>query len=163
MEIDDLAMLEYEALRTEERDRINARLQVWAIFVSLSSIFGVVSLQGGMIGYVVALFPLLCLCLAFHVRHSEEVLRQIRKYLYSVEKRYTYEGYEHFVREQPRATHGSYLSALRYAFIATQCLAIAVLVARLMLDRIPFVAVAIVIMMLLNGYVLYMTWRWLGK
>jgi len=84
LEIDDLAMLEYEALRTEERDRINARLQIWAIFVSLSSIFGVVSLQSGMIAYVVALFPLLCLCLAFHVGHSEEVLRQIRKYLHSV-------------------------------------------------------------------------------
>lgn len=163
MEIDDLAMLEYEALRTEERDRINARLQVWAIFVSLSSIFGVVSLQSGIIGYVVALFPLLCLCLAFHVRHSEEVLRLIRKYLYSVEKRYTYEGYEHFVREQTRAAHGSYLTALRFAFIATQCLAIAVLIVRLWLDHVPLVAVAIVVIMILNGYVLYMTWRWLEK
>lgn len=163
MEIDDLAMLEYEALRTEERDRINARLQVWAIFVSLSSIFGVVSLQSGIIAYVVALFPLLCLGLAFHVRHSEEVLHQIRKYLYSVEKHYKYEGYEHFVREQPRAAHGSYLTALRYAFIATQCLAIAVFVVRLLLDHIPFVAVVIVVIMLMNGYVLYMTWRWLGK
>jgi hypothetical protein len=163
MEIDDLAMLEYEALRTEERDRINARLQIWAIFVSLSSIFGVVSLQSGMIGYVVALFPLLCLCLAFHVRHSEEVLRQIRKYLYSVEKHYKYEGYEHFVREQPRAAHGSYLAALRYAFIATQCLAIAVLVVRLWLDRIPFVEVAIVVAILINSCLMYITWRWLGK
>lgn len=161
MEVDDLAMLEYEALRTEERDRINARLQIWAIFVSLSSIFGVVSLQSGMIGYVVALFPLLCLSLAFHVRHSEEVLRQIRKYLYSVEKRYTYEGYEHFVREQPRATHGSYLAALRYAFMATQCLAVAVLVVRLLLDHVSLVVVVVVV--LINGYVLYMTWKWLGK
>jgi hypothetical protein len=163
MEINDLAMLEYEALRTEERDRINARLQIWAIFVSLSSIFGVVSLQNGIIAYVVALFPLLCLCLAFHVRHSEEVLRQIRKYLYSVEERYRHKGYEHFVREQVRAAHGSYLTALRYAFIATQCLAIVVLVVRLWLDHISFVAVAIVVVVLINGYVLYMTWRWLGK
>lgn len=163
MEIADLAMLEYEALRTEERDRINARLQVWAIFVSLSSIFGVVSLQSGMIGYVVALFPLLCLCLAFHVRHSEEVLHQIRKYLYSVEKRYTYEGYEHFVREQPRAAHGSYLTALRYAFMATQCLAVVVLIVRLWLDHVPFVEITIVVTILINSCVMYMTWRWLGK
>jgi hypothetical protein len=163
MEIDDLAMLEYEALRTEERDRINARLQVWAIFVSLSSIFGVVSLQSGIIAYVVALFPLLCLCLAFHVRHSEEVLHQIRRYLYSVEEHYEYKGYEHFVREQKRAAHGSYLSALQYAFTATQFLATAVLIVRLLLDHIPFVAIAIVVIMLINGYVLYMTWRWLEK
>jgi hypothetical protein len=161
MQTDDLAMLEYEALRTEERDRINARLQVWAIFVSLSSIFGVVSLQSGIIAYVVALFPLLCLCLAFHIRHSEEVLHQIRKYLYSVEKRHEYEGYEHFVREQTRATHGSYLSALRYAFIATQLLAIIVLTARLLLDNAPFAIIVVII--LINGYLLYITWRWLKK
>jgi hypothetical protein len=161
MQTDDLAQLEYEALRTEERDRINARLQVWGIFVSLASIFGVVSLQSSMIAYVVALFPLLCLCLAFHVRHSEEVLRQIRKYLYSVEKRYTYEGYEHFVREQVRATHGSYLIGLRYAFMATQLLAICVLVARLLLDHASVMAMIIAI--LINGALLATTWYWLKK
>jgi hypothetical protein len=163
VQADDLAMLEYEALRTEERDRINARLQIWAIFVSLTSIFGVVSLQTGIIAYVVALFPLLCLCLAFHVRHSEDVLHQIRKYLYAVEVRHDYQGYEHFIREQTRVTHGSYLAALRYAFISTQCLAIAVFIVRLLLDHMPFVAVAIIVVILINGYLLFLTWRWLGK
>jgi hypothetical protein len=147
----------------EERDRINARLQIWTIFVSLTSIFGVVSLQSGISAYVVAIFPLLCLCLAFHVRHSEDVLHQIRTYLYAVEKRHDYKGYEHFTREQTRATHGSYLAALRYALIAAQCLAIAVLIARLLLDHMPFVAIAIIVVILIDGYLLGLTWRWLSK
>jgi hypothetical protein len=92
------------------------------------------------------------------------VLRQIRKYLYAVEACHDYKGYEHFVREQPRATHGSYLTALRYAFVATQCLAIVVLVVRLWLDHIPFVAVTIaVVVMLINGYLVWLTWCWLKK
>lgn len=163
LQVEDLAKLEYEALRTEERDRINGRLQVWGIFVSLTSAFGVVSLQSGLIAYIVALFPLLCLCLAFHVRHSEDVLHQIRKYLYAVEKHYAHKGYEHFVREQTRSTHGGYLDALRSAFLATQCLAMAVLVVRFLLDHLPFVAVAIVVALLINGTLSYLTWRWLKK
>jgi hypothetical protein len=163
VQTDELAVLEYEALRTEERDRINARLQIWAIFVSLTSIFGVVSLQSGVIAYVIALFPLLCLCLAFHVKHSEEVLHQIRKYLYDVELRHDYQGYEHFIRKHQRSTHGSYLNALRYAFSATQCLAIVILIARLWLDRIPVVALAIAIVVLINGYLSFLTWRWLRR
>jgi hypothetical protein len=108
----ELAIAEYNGLRTEERDRINARLQIWGIFVSLVSIFGVVSLQSDLIAYIVALFPPLCLCLAYHVRHSEDVLYLMRKYLYAFEKHYKYRGYEHFGREQIRATHGGYLTAL---------------------------------------------------
>jgi hypothetical protein len=146
MQIESLATLEYEALRTEERDRMNARLQVWAVFASLVSLFGVLGLQSGMSGYVLAVFPLLCLCLAFHIRHSEEVLRQIRKYIYQIEKGSGYEGYEHFTRTHVRALHGGYLVALCYALVMAQLLAIGLLGVRCWLDHVPGAAIVLVVL-----------------
>src|SRR5437764_358732 len=105
LSIEDLAEQEYGALRAEERDRMNARLQIWGIFLSLVGAFGFISTQSGTVAYVATLFPFLACCLARHVRHSEDALRLIRKYLYQMEKAIGYEGYEHFTRTAPRSTH----------------------------------------------------------
>lgn len=134
-QVEELTKLEYDALRAEERDRMNGRLQVWTIFLSLVGAFGFVSVQSGMVAYVAALFPLLAACLARHVRHSEDALRQVRTYLYEIEKRCSYEGYEHFARSAPRVTHGGYLDALRDALFITQLLALATVVFRLVVDH----------------------------
>jgi hypothetical protein len=157
MQVEDLAKLEYEALRAEERDRMNARLQVWTIFLSLVGAFGFVSAQAGTVAYVASLFPLLACCLARHVRHSEDALRQVRKYLYEIEKRHEYEGYEHLTRSAPRSTHGGYLDAL----LITQVLAVTVVVVRLASDQ--FSLLIILLMIGIEGVALFLTWRWLKK
>jgi hypothetical protein len=156
----DFAPLEYEALRNEERDRMNARLQIWTIFLSLVGAFGLVSAQSGTIAYVVGLFPLLAMCLARHVRHSEDALRQIRKYLYQMEQAASYSGYEHYSRSAPRATHGGYLDALRDALITTQALALAVVVAHLLLDHYSLLIIPVITLESLTAYA---TLRWLKK
>lgn len=158
--LSEIGQLEYEALRTEERDRMNARLQIWTIFLSLASAFGLASTQSSTITYVAVLFPLLAACLARHVRHSEDALRQVRTYLYQIEKQASYQGYEHFTRCQTRTTHGGYLDALRDALLIAQGLAVAVVVVRLVADH-AFLWVAPVISLEIVAMV--MTWRWLKK
>jgi hypothetical protein len=158
---EDLAKLEYEALRTEERDRMNGRLQIWGIFLSLVGAFGFISTQAGTVAYVATLFPFLACCLARHVRHSEDALRLIRKYLYQMEQATGYEGYEHFTRTAPRSTHGGYLDALRDALLITQLLALAVVVLRLLSDQITWWIIVPVIG--LEMVALVFTWRWLKK
>jgi hypothetical protein len=156
-----LEVLEYEALRAEERDRMNARLQVWTIFLSLVGAFGLVSVQSGPVAYVAGLFPLLACCLARHVRHSEDALRLIRKYLYQIEKTASYEGYEHFTRCQSRTTHGGYLDALRDALLVTQLLALTVVVLRLVTDHLSLLIILPVIG--LEVAAMFLTWHWLKK
>lgn len=157
----ELSKLEYEALRNEERDRMNARLQFWVIFLLLASAFSSFSVQGGIVAYVVGVFPLLAMCLARYVNHSEGVLKQIRKYLYQREKEANYEGYEHFSRCQPRSTHGGYLDALRDALLMTQLLAVGVVVFRLVQDHIAVVAIVPTMGIEMGAIVL--TWMWLKK
>jgi hypothetical protein len=161
MQSEDIAKLEYEALQAEGRDRMNARLQVWTIFLSLVLAFGLAGVQSGPAAYVAGLFPVLACCLARHVRHSEDALRQVRKYLYQVEKAASYEGYEHYSRCQPRATHGGYLDALRDALLVTQMLALAVVVIRLASDQVTLLIIVPVIG--LEVAAMFLTWRWLKK
>lgn len=156
-----LEILEYEALRAEERDRMNGRLQIWVIYLSLVSAFGVVSVQAGLVAYVVGLFPFLASCLARHVRHSEDALKQVRKYLHELEKRLEYQGYECFSRSLVRPSHGGYLDALRDALLITQLLALVVVAIHLTSDHIAlFLIVPIVA---LAASPMYFTWRWLRK
>ena len=77
--------LEYEALQAEKRDKMNARWQVWSILVGLVGAFGLVSLQAGITGYVVMLYPLIAACLARFSAHSESILDQIKAYLLDFE------------------------------------------------------------------------------
>lgn len=158
--MEELAKLEYEALRYEERDRMNARLQFWVIFLLLASAFSSFSVQSSNVAYAVALFPPLVMCLARYVNHSEGVLRQIRKYLYKTEKDTGYEGYEHFSRCQSRTGHGGYLDALRDALLMTQLLAVGVVVFRLMLDHMALVIVPIAG---IEIGAMVLTWIWLRK
>jgi hypothetical protein len=159
--IGEMVKLEYGALRAEELARENARLQVWTVFLSLVGAFGLVSVQGGLVAYVTALFPLLVLCLARHVRHSEDVLHQVRSYLYQLEKQYGYRGYEHFSRSVVRSSHGGHITALRDAFVLTQLLAVGVVVMRLVFDHVGLVVVVLAVV--IQGVVLVLTWRWLKK
>jgi hypothetical protein len=159
--VEELAKLEYEALRVEERDRMNGRLTLWGIFLSLIVGFSVASVQSSEVVYTLAVFPGLVGCLALHSRHSEEVLRTIRKYLYQLEKRYGYSGYEHYTRMMPRSTYGGHMDALRYAFVLSQGLAMGMVLFRLVTDHV--MVVVILLLLVLEGVVVVLTWRWLRK
>src|SRR6266571_1906279 len=91
-----LAELEFEACQQEKRDRINARLQVWSVLIGLVGAFVLAALQGGNVPYVVGVYPMLAAYVGRFASHSEAVLDQIKAYLFLMEERSEYEGYEHF-------------------------------------------------------------------
>jgi hypothetical protein len=157
----EFSQREYDALRSEERDRMNGRTQVWATYLTIAGAFGFVSLQSGMSAYTVVLCPLLLACLARHVRHSEDVLKQVRKYLYQLEKTNEYCGYEHFTRAQVRPTHGGYMVALRDAFLLTDILAVTSILVRLYVDH-GLLWVGAVIL-LIGVAAIVTTWRWFAR
>jgi hypothetical protein len=162
MTADDFARMEYEDRRLEERDRMNARVQFWQLYFGLVSVFSVAFGFAGLhIGpYVLAVLPVFLTFLARYIGHSEAVLKQIRKYLEDLEKRLGYTGYEAYVREKLRPTHGGYLSALRDAFLTTDVLALVVAGARVVLDGrasmgVPLLVVELVVLAA-------MTWVWIS-
>src|SRR5579884_3431684 len=116
LSVEDIARIDREFLRGQERDRISERTgAIWPIFLSLTSGFGFIALQGNNnVAYLAALYPVLINCLALHIRNGEETLKHLRKYLYQQEQALHYEdGYEHFARNSPRRSHGGYKKALR--------------------------------------------------
>lgn len=158
---DEIAKMQYEDLRQEERDRMNARLQFWQLYYGLVSVFcvafGVAGLRIG--AYLLAMLPVLLAFLARYIGHSEAVLKQIRKYLYSVEKQAEYDGYESYVRKMPRLSHGGYLSALRDAMLLTDALAFLVVLWRLAVDN-WYMLVGLVVLVAVGVFVI--TCRWLN-
>jgi hypothetical protein len=145
--LENIAELDYEAAQAEKRDKLNSRLQIWSLFVALVGGFGLASLQTGSVSYVVALFPFLAACIARYAGHSELVLDQVKRYLYRVEEASNYSGYEHFnvVSKPTRPGVGNHMRALRDALVLTEILAVVVVVARLVADHLPVLAVVIAI------------------
>jgi hypothetical protein len=143
---EDIARIDREFLRGQERDRMSERSQLWTIFISLASGFGFIAVQGGDTAYLALLFPILLAFLTMHVRNSEDTLKQIRKYLYKQEQKACYQGYEHFVREpsNTRTSHGGYKVALRGAFCTTGTLVLGGVVRHMATDRLalPIILVA---------------------
>jgi hypothetical protein len=158
---DTLAQLEYEALRAEERDRMNGRTQVWTLYLTIVGVFGFVTVQSGMSSSLVALCPLVLACLARHSRHSEDVLKQVRKYLYLLEEKSGYCGYEHFTRSVVRPTYGGYIVALRDAFLLTDVLALTGVLLRLYEVHVPLlVSIAV---SLVDLVAIVFTCLWLSR
>jgi hypothetical protein len=119
----DLEQVELSGLQQEKRDRMNARWQVWSLLFALVSGFGLASVQGGDIPYLVALYPLIAMCIARFTAHSETVLDQIKAYLREVEKKHNFAGYEQFNLISGRKGVGSHQKALRDALLITEMLA----------------------------------------
>jgi len=154
----DIARMDREFLRSQERDRMNERGQLWTIFISLSTGFGFIATQGGQVVYLTLLFPVLLAFLSMYIRNSEETLKQIRKFLYQQEQAASYRGYEHFVRtpENTRASHGGYKKALRGAFSVTGMLALGGVVLHMMSHVVLPLILAVVVV---EVVVLVFTWR----
>lgn len=141
----ELERMEFDALQSEKRDKMNARLQIWSLFFGLVSAFGLVSIQTNAISYLVALYPILALCLARHAGHSESVLDQIKDYLQQVEKSSGYDGYERYNRLNTRRSVGGHKKALRDALLLTELLATVTAAIRLIINQLLPIAVLITI------------------
>lgn len=158
--IDNLAQLDYEAAQAEKRDKLNARLQIWSLFVALVGGFGLASLQSGSVSYVVALFPLLAACIARYAGHSETVLDRVKAYLLQVEQQSHYSGYESFNRSCKRRSSGGHKKALRDALVLTEVLATGVVVVRLAADHLPVLAgVALAVELLAIAATVHFLWE----
>lgn len=153
-----LAELDYEAAQSEKRDKLNSRLQVWSLLVGLIGAFGLASVQSGLVGYTVALFPLLAACLARYVGHSEAVLDQVKAYLYAKETEVGYCGYEHWNCTRKRVGSGGHMRALRDVIVLVDLLAVGTVVIRLITEQ-WFVWSIVVV--LLETVVIAFTCRWL--
>ncbi|MBA2677528.1 MAG: hypothetical protein H0U76_03920 [Ktedonobacteraceae bacterium] len=155
MERNNLASLQYEGLQAEKRDKMNARLQIWSLFVGLVGAFGLASLQAGTVSYLVALYPFLAMCIARYASHNESVLDQVKEYLLKIEEKSNYSGYERYNRTSQRRSSGSHLKALRDAILTTQALATCMIAVRLLDNSIPLTVVIVVVELV----VLIATWR----
>ncbi len=162
MDANELNNLEYGALQQEKRDKLNARLQIWSLLLALISGFGIASLQTGAISYVVALYPLLALCVARYVAHSEAVLDQVKAYLLERERAANYQGYEHYnkLHKLTNSVSGGHKKALRDAILLTDVLATGAAVIRLQLSGWWFLALLV---LLVNGIVIAKTWLCLSE
>lgn len=162
MEAHEVEKLEYSALQQEKRDKLNARLQIWSLLLALISGFGIASLQTGAISYVVALYPLLALCVARYAAHSEAVLDQVKAYLLEQEQQLDYQGYEHFNKQHKltNSISGGHKRALRDAVLLTDLLALGAVLIRLQIAGWwPFGLVVL----LVNAVVIIKTWRCLSE
>ena len=144
--MENIAELEFEALESEKRDRMNSRLQVWGLLISLSGGLALAGLQSGTTGYAVALFPLLAACLARFTGHSEGILDKIKKYLLKIENDNHYSGYESFNAANKAKSSGGHKKALRDAILCIDLLATIALGAHLFADHlIAFIAFALIL------------------
>lgn len=130
---------------------MSSRLTVLGMFFTLIGAFGVASVQSSSISYLLALY----------VRHSEDTLRSLRKYLRALEQCYGYHGYEDWIRANPRSFRGGHVDALRYMFVLAQALASVVFIVRVAQDHVAWLVVVLVGIVELVFVVL--TWRWLSK
>lgn len=143
MKAEEIETCELEALYSEKRDKLNARLPVWSLLIGLFSLFGYAGIQPGIAGYVVLLYPLLASCVARFAGHSERILDRIKRCIYQIEERSGYHGYEHTNAGQPQGS-GGHVKALRDAILLTDLVAIVAIVVRLFLDHIPALALFVV-------------------
>lgn len=158
--MEELALKEYEALQAEKRDRMQTRLQVWSVFIGLVGAFGLASLQTGLTGYVLVLYPLLGACVARYSGHNETVIEKLKSYLHIFEQTHGYRGYEQYNREVRHARSGNQVKALRDALILTEMLATIVIVIRLLNDHLILLTVGVIVMELVA---IVGTWQWLRE
>ena len=160
MQKETIAQLDYEAAQAEKRDKLNTRIQVWSLLFALVGAFGFASVQSGTVSYVVALFPLLAACLARYAAHSEKILDQVKAYLWQMERKSGYTGYESYHQVHKQRSSGGHKKALRDAIILTDSLAMIVLFTRLFSLHVPWVTNSV---MLLELGAVFLTFCFLSE
>jgi hypothetical protein len=132
---------ELEALYCEKRDKLNARLAIWSLLLTLFGAFSYAGTQSGVAGYVIVCYPLLAGCIARFARHSERVLDRVKRHIYQIEKASGYVGYEHQNVSGSTNGSGAHIKALRDFAILTDAIAIIAIDVRLIIiDRLPALA-----------------------
>lgn len=158
--MDDLVKGDYDAAQAEKRDRINGRAQVWNLLMGLIGAFGLLSVQPGQTGYLVALYPLVAACVVRFAVHSECVIDQIKAYLLSVEDHYQFAGYEHFNKAHKRLSRGGHRHALRDVVLLTDGIAFGVIAVKLLLAGWWWVLFVVVV---IDVGVMLLTLVWLRR
>jgi hypothetical protein len=157
----DIEKIDREFTRNLERDRMNERTSaIWPIFLSLSTVFGVIGLQSGEGAYLVGLFPILVSCLAQHINDSEGTLRKNRKFLHKQEQEAgCTSGAEQFFQSLENKSSGGNKRSLRKAFVVTSLLATYLFVSHLQRDHAPHLFITAVVGIEL--FVIGQTFVWL--
>jgi hypothetical protein len=121
----ELAIKEYEKLQDEKNGRIQARLQIWSVFLALVGAFFIAGLQSGSISWSILIYPVAAAFLAQFAGHNETIIDRIKAYLHQFEEVHNYQGYEHYNSSILKRS-GSQVKALAGAIVATDVLAVAI-------------------------------------
>ncbi len=141
IDTNELAIKEYEMLQTEKNGRIQARLQVWSVFLALVGAFFIAGLQSGQISWSILIYPVAAAFLAQFAGHNEHIIDRLKAYLHRFEEIHCYTGYEHYNR--PLTTRsGSQIKALTGALVTTQVAALAIGITHLFQIHEPWFATA---------------------
>lgn len=159
--MDEFKKSEFSELQQEKRDRMNARLQIWTVFISLVSAFSLAGIQSGKTAYLVSLYPYLAACLARYAGHNESIIDQIKAYLLKIEQEQNFNGYEQYNKASKRRSSGGHKRSLRDAIALTQSLATIFVVH--LLTRDSYSAWFIAGYVVLNIAVVFVTMRYLKE
>lgn len=141
MNRDEIESKELEALYREKCDKLNSRLSVWSLLITVFGAFSYAGVQTGIAGYVIVFYPLLAGCVARYAGSSERVLDRIKRRIYQIEEKSGYEGYEHNNAHISQNGSGTHIKALRDFVILTDVIALIAIATRLIIDHMVLLAV----------------------
>lgn len=121
---EEIERIDREHARMYERDRVNERVQIWALFLTLTTVFGFIGSQNGEEAIIVGAFPFLVSCLARFVHDHQLGTDMNREYLFQQEEdAQCSSGAEHFFRNFRKKLRGKAFGgnkkALKEAFVVT--------------------------------------------
>lgn len=166
MKSEEIEALELEALYDEKRDKLNARLPIWSLLLTMFTAIGYASVQAGSVAYLAALYPLLAATIARFAGQSERILDRVKQRIYAIETASGYAGYEHDNKAHSTANNkdsGGHIKALRDFILLTDCITVVAVLARLLTMQIAVTVKVLAILVATIGAILVMlvTWRWL--
>ena len=158
MKSEDIEAQELQALYDEKRDKLNARLPVWSLLLTLFGAVGYASVQAGLSGYLGILYPPLAATIARFTGHSERVLDRVKRRIHAIEEASGYHGYEHENAARTAKGSGGHVKALRDFILLTDALDTVITALRLIEAQMTLLAVLLIFGELV---VMAATWRWL--
>jgi hypothetical protein len=155
---EEMEAKELEALYDEKRDKLNARLPLWSLLITLFGAFSYVGTQTGMAGYIIVFYPLLAGCVARFAGSSERILDRVKRRIYKIEKASDYAGYEHDNANGSTGGSGSHIKALRDFAILTDVIAVIAIGGRMVIDRMPPALITLAVLLEVAAIVATCVW-----
>jgi hypothetical protein len=143
---DEIESKELEALYKEKCDKLNSRLSVWSVLITIFGAFSYAGTQTGIAGYLIIFYPLLAGCVARFAGSSERVLDRVKRRIYQIEETSGYEGYEHNNATTSQNGSGAHIKALRDFVLLTDGIAIIALSVRLVIDHMALLAIPAIVL-----------------